>query len=192
MTISSYHHKRSDSVPVPLTGKKLKRWVHFGTYLLNIFLHYNWTRCIIYLTTRCIHLNLIYGSTWGQGEEDSMTKKLVGNWKVNPSKRPIWAWLRVRFTPKGDYASTQFVCFWRHTSMFLSILIFLYAQTQATPLWVKISAFHPILNTKSEIKVWQDGEHPYQSQEYKVVKKNSAELCFMSQKCYLIVQCESC
>jgi len=42
VTISSYQHIKNDSLPLPLTGTKLKQWVYFGTYLLNnVFLYYN-------------------------------------------------------------------------------------------------------------------------------------------------------
>ena len=32
---------------------------------------------------------------------------LVGNFELNPSRRPIWAWPKLFFTPKRDYVKTQ-------------------------------------------------------------------------------------
>ena len=32
---------------------------------------------------------------------------LVGNFEVNPERRPIWAWPKHFFTPKTDHVKTQ-------------------------------------------------------------------------------------
>ena len=55
---------------------------------------------------RCIgrvgNLNRIYlpGGIKGTG-------MLVGKLELSPSRRPIWAWLRLHLTPKGDHAKTD-------------------------------------------------------------------------------------
>ena len=32
---------------------------------------------------------------------------LVGNFELNPQRRPIWAWPKLFLTPKRDHAKTQ-------------------------------------------------------------------------------------
>ena len=32
---------------------------------------------------------------------------LVGNFELNPKRRPIWAWPKLFLTPKRDYVKTQ-------------------------------------------------------------------------------------
>lgn len=64
------------------------------------------------------------------------------------------------------------VCLFLKACMYVSLYFNISLRTNLSDTFMgKTLAFHPILNTKSEIKVWRDGEHPCQSQEYKVVKK---------------------
>ena len=57
------------------------------------------------------------GGGWGdrlpyEGEASGM---LVGKFKLNPEGRPVWVWLKLKLTPKGDFCvvsvRTSFVNF---------------------------------------------------------------------------------
>ena len=81
----------------------------------NVLRHYFCVSCNLLSVTVCILKNLVtqlfleLGHLNPGGGTPHMKKVgiLVGNFELNPQRRPTWAWLKLFLTPKRDHVKTQ-------------------------------------------------------------------------------------